>query len=51
MKAEGRLIHAGKSTAFIEADLKDEEGTLYAHGTSTCMLQDFQNNQNKINKK
>lgn len=45
MKAEGRLIHAGKSTAFIEADLKDEEGKLYAHGTSTCMLLNFQNNQ------
>lgn len=38
MKAEGRIIHSGKSTALIEADLKDEEGKLYAHGVSTCMI-------------
>jgi uncharacterized protein (TIGR00369 family) len=36
--AEGRLIHLGKTTALIEADLKNEEGTLYAHGVSTCMI-------------
>jgi uncharacterized protein (TIGR00369 family) len=39
MKAEGRLIHLGKSTALVEADLRDEEGKLlYAHGVSTCMI-------------
>lgn len=38
LKAEGRLIHNGKSTAFAEADLKDSEGRLYAHGVSTCLL-------------
>jgi len=38
MIAEGRLIHSGKTTALIEADLKNEKGILYAHGTSTCML-------------
>lgn len=38
MKAEGRLIHLGKSTALIESDLRDEEGKLYAHGVSTCMI-------------
>ena len=38
LKAEGRLIHIGKSTAFVEADLKDESGRLYAHAVSTCML-------------
>lgn len=38
MKAEGRLIHLGKSTALVEADLKDENGKLYAHGVSTCMI-------------
>lgn len=38
MKTEGRLIHLGKTTALIEADLKDEAGALYAHGVSTCML-------------
>jgi uncharacterized protein (TIGR00369 family) len=38
MKAQGRLIHLGKSTALLEADLRDEEGKLYAHGVSTCMI-------------
>src|SRR5690606_35324657 len=38
MIAEGRLIHFGKSTALIEADLKNEEGLLYAHGVCTCMV-------------
>jgi len=39
--AEGRLIHVGKSTALLEADLKSEAGLLYAHGTSTCILLNF----------
>lgn len=38
MKAEGRIIHSGKTTALIEADLRDEAGKLYAHGTSTYMI-------------
>lgn len=42
LKAEGRLIHLGKSTALVEADLKDDSGRLYAHAISTCML--FQSN-------
>lgn len=41
MKAEGRLIHFGKSTALMEADLKDDKGKLYAHGVSTCMIFKF----------
>lgn len=40
--AEGRLIHLGKSTALVEADLHDEAGNLlYAHGVSTCMIFKF----------
>lgn len=34
----GKIIHLSKSTALVEADLKDEEGRLYAHGVSTCMI-------------
>lgn len=41
MIAEGRIIHQGKSTALVEADLKDEDGKLYAHGVSTCMIFNF----------
>lgn len=39
--AEGRLKHLGKSTALVEADLKDAQGRLYAHGVSTCMILKF----------
>ncbi|WDF66972.1 PaaI family thioesterase [Sphingobacterium oryzagri] len=35
---EGRLIHSGRTTALVEADLKSESGTLYAHGVSTCLI-------------
>ncbi|WP_298732530.1 PaaI family thioesterase [uncultured Chitinophaga sp.] len=38
MIAEGRLIHAGRSTALVEGDLRSENGILYAHGVSTCMI-------------
>jgi uncharacterized protein (TIGR00369 family) len=38
MKSVGRIIHSGKSTALLEADLRDEAGILYAHGVSTCMI-------------
>ena len=44
--AEGRVIHSGKSTALLEADLKCEKGILYAHGTSTCIILNF-NAKNK----
>ena len=44
LKTEGRHIQLGKSTLFIEADLKDETGKLlYAHGVSTCMIFKFSN--------
>ena len=38
LRAEGRLIHAGRSTAVAEGRLVDEAGKLYAHATTTCML-------------
>lgn len=41
LKAEGRIIHLGRTTALVEADLKDDNGTLYAHGVSTCMIFKF----------
>lgn len=34
---EGKIIHAGKTTALIEASLKDKNGVIYAHGVSTCL--------------
>lgn len=38
MKATGKIIHLGRKTALVEADLRDEEGKVYAHGVSTCMI-------------
>ena len=37
--AEGKVIHAGKTVATVEATLRGEEGgALLAHGTSTCLI-------------
>jgi uncharacterized protein (TIGR00369 family) len=38
LRAEGRLIKAGRRVALAEADLRDGNGTLYAHATSSCMV-------------
>ena len=38
VRAEGRLIHRGRSVATAEGDLKDGSGKLYAHATTTCMI-------------
>ncbi len=38
VRAEGRVIHRGKRIATSEGDLKDREGKLYAHASTTCMI-------------
>lgn len=38
LRAEARLIHAGRSTAVAEGRLVDATGKLYAHATTTCMI-------------
>ena len=38
MTAEGRCIRAGRSINYAEASVKDNEGHLIAHGTSTLMV-------------
>jgi uncharacterized protein (TIGR00369 family) len=38
LRAEARLIHAGRGTAVAEGRLVDEAGKLYAHATTTCMI-------------
>ena len=35
--AEGRCIRSGRSISYAEAGVKDEDGALLAHGTSTLM--------------
>lgn len=38
LRAEGRVIHRGRTVATSEGDLKDKAGKLYAHATTTCMI-------------
>lgn len=38
VRAEGRIIHRGRTVATSEGDLKDASGKLYAHATTTCMI-------------
>jgi uncharacterized protein (TIGR00369 family) len=38
LRAEGRVLHAGRSTAVAEGRLVDASGKLYAHATTTCMI-------------
>jgi uncharacterized protein (TIGR00369 family) len=38
VRAEGRVIHRGRTVATSEGDIKDLSGKLYAHATTTCMI-------------
>ena len=38
IRAIGRIIHRGRTTATAEGDLRDASGNLLAHGTTTCMI-------------
>jgi uncharacterized protein (TIGR00369 family) len=38
VRAEGRIVHRGRTVATSEGDLKDRAGKLYAHATTTCMI-------------
>ena len=38
VRAQGRIIHRGRTVATAEGDLKDGAGRLYAHATTTCMI-------------
>jgi uncharacterized protein (TIGR00369 family) len=38
VRAHGRIIHRGRTVATSEGDLKDRDGRLYAHATTTCMI-------------
>ena len=41
VRAEGRVIHCGRQLATAEARLVGPDGTLYAHGTTTCLVFDL----------
>ena len=38
IRAIGRIIHRGRTTATAEGDIRDAAGNLLAHGTTTCMI-------------
>ena len=38
LRAIGRVIHQGRSTATAEGRLEDSAGKLYAHGSTTCII-------------
>lgn len=38
LRCEGQVVHSGRQMATAEATLKDEDGNLYAHGTTTCLV-------------
>ncbi len=38
VRAEGRVLHAGRQLATAEAKLYGPDGTLYAHATTTCLV-------------
>jgi uncharacterized protein (TIGR00369 family) len=38
VRAEARILHRGRTVATAEGDLKDGNGKLYAHATTTCMI-------------
>jgi uncharacterized protein (TIGR00369 family) len=40
VRAEGRIVHAGRQVATAEARLVGPDGKLYAHGTTTCLVFD-----------
>jgi uncharacterized protein (TIGR00369 family) len=38
VRAEGRVIHAGKQIGTAEGKLVDADGKLYAHASTTCLI-------------
>ncbi len=38
VRAEGKVIHCGRQLATAEARIFGPDGTLYAHGTTTCLV-------------
>lgn len=38
MRCEGTVIHAGNRIATAKAEVTDQNGKLYCHATSTCMI-------------
>jgi uncharacterized protein (TIGR00369 family) len=40
VRAEGKVVHSGRSSATAEARLFGPDGKLYAHASTTCLVFD-----------
>jgi len=38
LRTRTKIIHKGRTTAYLETELVDEEGKVYAHGVSSCLI-------------
>lgn len=38
IRAEGRIVYRGRTLGTSEGDIRDANGKLYAHATTTCMV-------------
>lgn len=38
VRAEGKVVHAGRQTAMAEGRLVGPDGKIYTHATTTCMI-------------
>jgi uncharacterized protein (TIGR00369 family) len=47
LRAEGRVVHPGSRVATAEARLEGEDGTLYAHASSTWLIYELTQKQLK----
>ncbi|MFJ5296992.1 PaaI family thioesterase [Pseudomonas sp. NPDC088368] len=41
IRAEGTVVHLGRSTALAEGKIYDADGRLFATGTTTCLIMDM----------
>ena len=48
LRARGKVIHLSRRLGISEATLTDDEGNIYAHATSTCMILRKKNSSNLI---
>jgi uncharacterized protein (TIGR00369 family) len=39
IRASAKIVHMGRQTATAEGRIEDSQGKLYAHGTTTCLIQ------------
>jgi len=48
LRATGKVIHLSRRLGISEATLTDDDGNIYAHATSTCMILRKKNSSNLI---